>query len=515
MGNQKDKQTEKSAKKAKLTMWKVFAIFLLALQVILSAAVFIVVVKLDMLPDTYLIAVAVLLLLLFLLSDILLILSKKKRNKTKSSLYVKRTLGVLLSCCTIVVSLLGINALSKLMNTLNEVSSNTIITLEKTAVYVLADDPAEDINAAADYTFGYCSSFDHDNTLTAIDKVEEELGQDIATQDYESVVDMVDALYNHSAGAIFLNESYVDILEDMDEYANFSTDTRSIIVSEVEVVQQVTESVDDVTEEPFIVYLSGSDTRNKTLTSKTRSDVNILAVVNPQTKQILLVNTPRDYYIDISVSGYTQKDKLTHCGIYGIDCSMDTLGHLYGIDVNYYLKINFTGFETLIDDIGGIDIDVDKSFTSVDGYKYTKGTMHMDGIQALNYVRERKAFGDGDFARGRHQMQMIKALIAKLSSGAIITNYSDIMSSLEGMFATDVSTSEISSLVKMQLSDGATWNVQTFAMDGEGKKRTTYSMPKTKSYVMFPNETYVDYAQKLIQRVLDGEVLTEDDMTVQ
>jgi anionic cell wall polymer biosynthesis LytR-Cps2A-Psr (LCP) family protein len=112
-------------------------------------------------------------------------------------------------------------------------------------------------------------------------------------------------------------------------------------------------------------------------------------------------------------------------------------------------------------------------------------------------------------------MQMIKALIAKLSSGAIITNYSDIMSSLEGMFATDVSTSEISSLVKMQLSDGATWNVQTFAMDGEGKKRTTYSMPKTKSYVMFPNETYVDYAQKLIQRVLDGEVLTEDDMTVQ
>jgi LCP family protein required for cell wall assembly len=515
MGNQKDNQTEKSAKKAKLTAWKVFAMFLLALQIILSVAFFIVVVKLDMLPDTYLVAIAVLLLLLLFLCGLLLIISKKKRGKTKSSLYVKRTLGTLVSGCTIVVCILGISTLSRLINTLGEVSSDTVITLEKTAVYVMADDPAEDINAAAGYTFGFTSSFDHDNTLTAIEKVESELGQDIATQDFESVVDMVDALYAGNIGAIFLNESYVDILEDMDEYENFSTDTRSIIVSEVEIVQTVTDSVDDVTEEPFIVYLSGSDTRNKTLTSKTRSDVNILAVVNPTTKQILLVNTPRDYYVDISVSGYTEKDKLTHCGIYGIDCSMDTLGHLYGIDVNYYLKINFTGFETLIDDIGGITIDVDKSFTSVDGYKYTKGEMYMDGITALNYVRERKAFGDGDFARGRHQMQMIKALVAKLSSGAIITNYSDIMSSLEGMFATDVSTGEISNLVKMQLSDGASWNVQTFAMDGEGKSRTTYSMPKTKSYVMFPNEEYVAYAKTLIQRVLDGEVLTDDDMTVQ
>jgi anionic cell wall polymer biosynthesis LytR-Cps2A-Psr (LCP) family protein len=194
---------------------------------------------------------------------------------------------------------------------------------------------------------------------------------------------------------------------------------------------------------------------------------------------------------------------------------MDTLGHLYGVDVNYYLKINFTGFETLIDSIGGIDIDVDKSFTSVDGYKYTKGETHMDGITALNYVRERKAFGDGDFARGRHQMQMIKALVAKLSSGAIITNYSDIMNSLEGMFSTDVSSSEIGSLVKMQLSDGASWNVQTFSMDGEGTRSTTYSMPKTKSYVMIPNDEYVAYAKQLMQRVLDGEVLTEDDMTLQ
>ncbi len=512
MGKQNDTGTIPYSKKKKMTVWKIFALFVLALQLIMSGGVFFVVVKLNMLPNSYLIAIAFVLLLLFFLCDILLIISRRKRNKAKTSLYVKRVLGVILSVCTTIVCVFGINTLSKLMATLDGVSSDTIVIKEKTAVYVMAQDPAQNINDASGYTFGYTSTYDHDNTLKAIDKVEEELGQEVTKQDFDTVVDMVEALYAGDIGAIFLNESYIDILEDMDEFANFSSDTRAIIVNEVDVIQKVTDSVADITTEPFIVYLSGSDTRNTTLTSKTRSDVNILAVVNPQTKQILLVNTPRDYYIDISVSGYTRKDKLTHCGIYGIDCSMDTLGHLYGIDVNYYLKINFTGFETLIDAIGGIDIDVDKSFTSVDGYQYTKGMTHMNGIYALNYVRERHAFGDGDFARGRHQMQMIKALVAKLSSGAIITNYSDIMSSLEGMFATDVTTTEMSDLVKMQLSDGGTWNVQTFAMDGEGKKRTTYSMPKTKAYVMEPNLDYVTYAQQLIQKVMDGEVLTEDDM---
>lgn len=499
-------------KKKKLTMWKVFALFAIAIQFVFSVAVFAVVVKLNMLPNTYLAAIAILLFLLLFLSFILLVLSKRKRNKTKSSLYVKRTLGIMLAGCTSVVCLLGVNTLSKLISTLDQVSTNTIIITEKTSVFVLKDDPAQDINAAADYLFGFASSFDHDNTLTAIAKVEDKLGKEIHKQDFESVLDMVEALYNGSIGAMFLNESYIDILEDMDDYASFSADTRSIIVSEVQVEQVVSEGVESITEEPFIVYLSGSDTRNKTLTSKTRSDVNILAVVNPKTKQILLVNTPRDYYIDISVSGFTEKDKLTHCGIYGIDCSMDTLGHLYGIDVNYFLKINFTGFETLIDAVGGIDIDVDKSFTSVDGYKFTKGMTHMNGIYALNYVRERKAFGDGDFARGRHQMQMIKALVAKLSSGAIVTNYSDIMNSLEGMFSTDVTTQEMGDMVKMQLSDGGTWNVQTFAMIGEGKKKTTYSMPKLKSYVMEPNFDYVAYAKELIQKVMNGEILTEEDM---
>ena len=425
------KNSDRSTRKKKKSLWKKFALIVLAIQAVLSVAAMVVVFRLNMLPMGYVAAFGLLLALIFLLSDILMVLSRRRRNKTKSSLYIKRSMGLTLSSVTIILCLLIVNMLSTLIATLNGVSVETIVITESTAVYVLADDPAEDINEAEEYTFGYTPSFDYENTVTAIEKVEKELKKDITTQEYETVVDMVDALYHGSIGALFLNESYVDILEDMEEYANFSKDTRVISVSKVEIVQQVTVSdgVDKITDDPFVVYLSGSDTRNKQLGDKTRSDVNILAVINPQTRQILLVNTPRDYYIELSVAP-GQMDKLTHCGMYGIDCSMDTLGNLYNVDVNYYLKINFTGFEKLIDAIGGITIKVDKSFTSVDGYKYQKGEMQMNGTYALNYVRERKAFADGDISRGKHQMQMIKALVSKLSSGAIITNYSDIMKSI-------------------------------------------------------------------------------------
>lgn len=206
--------------------------------------------------------------------------------------------------------------------------------------------------------------------------------------------------------------------------------------------------------------------------------MNILAVVNPKTKQVLLINTPRDYYIDISVSEGA-KDKLTHCGVYGIDCSMDTLSNLYDEHVDYYAKINFSGFETLIDAIGGVTIESEKSFyTYKDNYYISEGTNQLNGAYALSYARERRAFADGDNARGRHQMQLIEAIIEKVSSGTtILTNYSDILASLEGMFTTNMSQEEIAALVRMQLSDGAGWNVKSFAVNGSGSKEHVYSMP--------------------------------------
>ena len=260
---------------------------------------------------------------------------------------------------------------------------------------------------------------------------------------------------------------------------------------------------------PFIVYVSGSDTRSTTVKGG-RSDVNILAVVNPMTKQVLLVNTPRDYYIKNSAGNWAY-DKLTHCGIYGTSCSMKSLGKLYDQKVDYYVRINFTGFRKLINAIGGIEVYSDKSFKAMGRTEIVKGMNTLTGGQALDFARDRKSHSDGDNARGRNQMQVIKAVIKKATSGTtIIANYTDIMASMEGMFKMSVPTELISTVMKMQLSDMAQWNVVTYAATGYNDGAICYSMPSMKLSVVQPYQSSVKKATTLMDMVLAGEILTEE-----
>ena len=185
-----------------------------------------------------------------------------------------------------------------------------------------------------------------------------------------------------------------------------------------------------ITQEPFVVYLSGVDTRGE-LTENARSDVNILAVVNPVTKRVALVNTPRDYYVDLA--GTDSKDKLTHAGLYGVETSMETLGNLYGIEVDHYVRINFAGFMDIVDALGGVDVYSDYTFTSVgspgyyDPTDFVEGWNHLDGPAALAFARERHAFATGDIQRGINQMKVINAMLEKIKSPALLTSYSRLL----------------------------------------------------------------------------------------
>jgi LCP family protein required for cell wall assembly len=269
------------------------------------------------------------------------------------------------------------------------------------------------------------------------------------------------------------------------------------------------EELFDITKDTFVVYISGHDTTMNT--KRANSDVNILAVINPETKQILLINSPRDSYIQISVSDNGDMDKLTHCGTYGVECSMDTLGELYDLDIKYYAQLNFTGFSRLVDAVGGISVYSEKEIETHDGFIFVKGTNYLNGEQALRFVRERKLYG-GDRVRGRHQMEVIKGLINRIASGALLFNYNEILDSMGEYFKTNVSQEELSALVKMQLSDMEEWNVQTYAITGTGDNKTTYSLPNLSTYVMIIDPNTVDHAKTLIDMVYDGEVIEEKDL---
>ncbi len=264
-----------------------------------------------------------------------------------------------------------------------------------------------------------------------------------------------------------------------------------------------------ITKEPFAVYLSGVDTRGE-LTEKARSDVNILAVVNPQTKQVALINTPRDYYVDLA--GTNSKDKLTHAGLYGVETSMATLGNLYGITVDHYIRINFSGFMNIVDALGGVDVYSDYAFTSVgspgyyDPTTFVEGWNHLNGQAALAFARERHAFASGDIQRGINQMKVIDAMLNKIKSPALLMGFSKIMDAAADCFVTNFSQDQISALVRMQLSDLADWDIQSYTVTGSSATSTQcYSAKGQKLYVMKPDDAAVAKAKEMIAAVLGGE----------
>ena len=264
-----------------------------------------------------------------------------------------------------------------------------------------------------------------------------------------------------------------------------------------------------ITKEPFVVYLSGVDTRGD-LTDKARSDVNIIAAVNPVTKQVVLINTPRDYYVDLA--GTNSKDKLTHAGLYGVQTSMDTLGNLYGVDVQHYIRINFAGFIIVIDALGGVDVYSDQAFTSVgspgyyDPTTFVEGWNHLDGKAALAFARERHAFKTGDVQRGINQMKVIDAMLNKIKSPALLMGFTKILDAVSDSFVTSLSQNQISALVRMQLSDFAEWNIERYTVTGSsGSSTKCYSAKGQKLYVMKPDEASVAKAKEMIAAVLGGE----------
>lgn len=519
--------------------WLPIAIIIMIVEAGLEAYALIRLFMLNMLPDRYLLVIALIMVLSLLVTGMLLFMGMKhhRHHKARS---VRRVIGVILAVVFGFGSAYASSMAHDVQTTVASVTDETKTVEAVVGVYVMADDSAQTIDDAKDYQFAVMRSFDLANTRAAENTLANMLGQTLNLSEFASITDCARALYDGRAGAMLVNEAFAATLEDVDEYADFATDTRLLYEVSVDTPAEVTDpaltasaststseavasgsfsipedaldAVSDVTSKPFVLYVSGSDTRSQILDTS-RSDVNIIMAVNPTTKQILLLNTPRDYYIANPVGGGAL-DKLTHCGIYGVDCSMKALANLYDTDVNYYLQLNFTGFETLIDAIGGITINSPQDFTAsqTSSYSFKKGANQVNGAQALAFARERYSFASGDNQRGRDQMEVIRAVIEKLtSSPAILQNYSQILQSMENMMVTSMTSNDISALVKMQLTDGSSWDIKRFAVTGTGGSDVTYSMPGVHCYVMYPNDDDVAAAKALLDKIENGETITDDD----
>lgn len=466
-----------------------FGKFLSFLLMIFTIACIGMVIYIGVLPFKPLV-ISIVILIGIVFSIICLQFVKKKSNKK---------LNGITFLCTLIMGIVCVYFMNTL-NFFNFVTKSEFKT-QNYCVIVLNTSQYNKIRDLSGKKLGYIEN-DDEGTKLALENIVKEVTTCQISKD--NAISMSEGLFSGELQAIMLENTYKEILSE--EVKDFSNKTKVIYEFSVKVKSnEMSKKVSSITKESFNIYISGIDTYGD-ISSVSRSDVNIVVTVNPNTHQVLLTNIPRDSYV--TIPGFNQKDKLTHAGIYGIEKSIATVENILDIDINYYVKVNFTSLEEIVDALGGITVYSEYSFTSyIDNYYFKKGYVEMNGNQALAFSRERKSFAEGDIMRGKNQQAVIDGIIRKATSPAIIYRYNSLLNALNGKFQTSLSSDEILELIKFQLKDNPSWNVTSITLSGVGSSEYTYSAGNQKLSVLILDDFTISNAKALIKDVFNGKKL--------
>ena len=365
-------------------------------------------------------------------------------------------------------------------------------------VYVEAGDPAQSLEDTAGYAYGAAAGEPYGEQAQAA--LRQRLGE-VEITSCPTAFALADRLKAGEVRAILLGDAYAQALSEAPGYQWTGQRLRQVGSLELE-LQDTTEplAVPEDLPRRFLVYLSGTDTFGSAAT-RARSDVNILAAVDTQAKKLLLVATPRDFYVTFPETGGA-KDKLAHAGVYGVEASAAALEGLYGVTVDYWVKMSFTGFVELIDALGGVEVYSDQAFTVEPIRTYQQGYNQLTGLEALAFARERYSFPDGDYQRAKNQMEVIRAVVEKCSSFALVQNFRPVLEAAGEHLETNMPKEHLYGLAAQQLGDPGPWTVETYTAQGESAYRETYSMPGQELYVILPGEDSVQEAKEKLAAVL-------------
>lgn len=484
---------------------KILSFLLLFITIIFLGAI----IYLDMLPALYLIIIVILTLLIILFLIALMLKSRKKKT------------GAIISFLLMIIMSIVSFFIFRTTGLLNNLNLN--YKTYNYSVVVLKDGAYDKIKDLEEEKIGYYKT-DGEEEKKSLTKLQKKVS--LESQSYADVKELGSELLSGKIEAILIEDSYLQMLKENETSQEatsepLSTDSSSttkeinindfsektkVIYKFTIVVKTSDISKDlDVTKKPFNIYVSGIDTYGE-ISSVSRSDVNMIVTVNPATQQILLTSIPRDYYVRLhGTSGY--KDKLTHAGLYGTDMSIQTLEDLLDIEVNYYIKVNFTSVIDIVDAIDGVEVYSDYDFTSIDNISYSKGYNKVNGKEALSFARERKAFPDGDRQRVKDQQALLEAIFKKCTKTSVITKYNSLLNSLSNSFTTNMKTDRLKALIKMQIKKKYKWVITSNSLAGLDASNYTYSYSSQKLYVMEADEESVNYASDLIKSVMEGEKL--------
>lgn len=485
----------------KLSIAKKIGLVLAIVQLILSGILAIQFWNMAILPTKYWLLLTGVLIVLFFIAFVLQFLDKV------------HWIGKLISILTIILLSAGVYYVKQTTQTMEDISRHISVEKNQILVVVKKESPLKAVQDLDGHTVGVQYTDDVELMGKAADAVKKEAGDGVLLTAFDNYEKLYPALMGEQIDAMILNSSYLDVIDERtleDEGYLFSDAIRIIKTLEFEtekVEASQNERKDfDITKDPFVLYISGIDTYGD-ISTRSRSDVNILMTVNPSTHQILLVTTPRDGYVVIPGISGNQKDKLTHAGIYGINKSIDTLNAIYDINIDFYARVNFNSLIRIVDVLDGIDVYSAYAFGD-----FKEGYNHMNGEQALAFSRERHALADGDNQRGRNQLEVIKGIVNKCISPAILTGFSGILKEVSDQVQISVPTDSIYALVKMQMEDSRGWDMYSFDIKATGSREYCYSYTGKSLYVANLHESSINQAKTLMQTIMDSGMISEKDL---
>ena len=416
-------------------------------------------------------------------------------QKTKKSPLVTTVVLVIFS----LVSLVGIFGFKQMIDITNRMNQTAAFSEVEMSIVVPTESDIKDVSQLTSVQAP--TEVDKNNIETLMSALKKDKKVDVKVEDVASYQEAYDNLKSGKSKAMVLSGSYASLLESVD--SNYASNLKTIYTYKIK--KKNSNSAKQVDSKVFNIYISGIDTYGS-ISTVSRSDVNIIMTVNMNTHKILLTTTPRDAYVKIPGGGADQYDKLTHAGIYGVETSEQTLENLYGIKIDYYARINFTSFLKLIDQLGGVTVHNDQAFTSLHGkFDFPVGDIQMNSEQALGFVRERYSLDGGDNDRGKNQEKVISAIVNKLASLDSVSNFTSIVNNLQDSVQTNMSLDTINALANTQLDSGSKFTVTSQAVTGTGStgQLTSYAMPNSSLYMMKLDDSSVESASQAIKNLME------------
>ena len=416
-------------------------------------------------------------------------------QKSKKSPLVTTVVLVIFS----LVSLVGIFGFKQMIDITNRMNQTAAFSEVEMSIVVPKESDIKDVSQLTSVQAP--TKVDKNNIETLMSALKIDKKVDVKVDDVASYQEAYDNLKSGKSKAMVLSGSYASLLESVD--SNYASNLKTIYTYKIK--KKNSNSAKQVDSKVFNIYISGIDTYGS-ISTVSRSDVNIIMTVNMNTHKILLTTTPRDAYVKIPGGGADQYDKLTHAGIYGVETSEQTLENLYGIKIDYYARINFTSFLKLIDQLGGVTVHNDQAFTSLHGkFDFPVGDIQMNSEQALGFVRERYSLDGGDNDRGKNQEKVISAIVNKLASLKSVSNFTSIVNNLQDSVQTNMSLDTINALANTQLDSGSKFTVTSQAVTGTGStgQLTSYAMPNSSLYMMKLDDSSVASASQAIKNLME------------